>query len=396
MRRLVADLSLGAALLAAAVPAAAHHGTLISYDRDKQWTREATVTSFHYANPHPQLFFDVVDDKGNAEHWSAEMLSNPSALLRLGWTKARSRRSAGGWQENQRDDRAVAGRRPGGARAQDHRPAGRGSRVRHRAAIRSRPMPTPRNPDGARVRLRCVALRIVVAASAACCAVGGSRSAAARRADVGTGLSAGLRSRACPSMPKDIAGIWTPNVVGFGGGGRCRDCGDRGFSLEFPVFTPAGQAAFDANTPSYGRALGSADAQAHPEEHIGRRRAQPPALGNDLYQQCNPMGIPRAILYPDPEELIVLPDRILQHFQWGYGLRTIWMDGRQLPKPDEIDLAALVGLRRRALGRATRSSSRRRATTSAPGSITSAIRTAIEWCWRSATRGSTTTRSSSR
>ena len=83
--------------------------------------------------------------------------------------------------------------------------------------------------------------------------------------------------------------------------------------------------------------------EAHPEEHIGRRRAQPPALGNDLYQQCNPMGIPRAILYPDPEEFIVLPDRILQHFQWGYGLRTIWMDGRALPKPEEVDIARWWG-----------------------------------------------------
>ena len=146
-----------------------------------------------------------------------------------------------------------------------------------------------------------------------------------------------------PFDPKEIAGIWTPNPVGFGGGGRCRDCGDRGFSNEFPVFTPEGQAAFDANTPSYGRAAGSADAAAHPEEHIGRRRAQPPALGNDLYQTCNPMGIPRAILYPDPEEFIVLPDRILQHFQWGYGLRTIWMDGRTLPKPEEVDIARWWG-----------------------------------------------------
>jgi hypothetical protein len=34
----------------------------------------------------------------------------------------------------------------------------------------------------------------------------------------------------------------------------------------------------------------------------------------------------------------VLPDRILQHFQWGYGLRTIWMDGRALPKPIEVDI----------------------------------------------------------
>ena len=77
-------------VLAVAAPVAAHHGTLISYDRDKQWTRDAVVTSFHYANPHPQLFFDVTDAKGNVEHWAAEMLPNPAGLLRVGWTKARS------------------------------------------------------------------------------------------------------------------------------------------------------------------------------------------------------------------------------------------------------------------------------------------------------------------
>ena len=140
-----------------------------------------------------------------------------------------------------------------------------------------------------------------------------------------------------PFDPHDLAGIWSPNGNGFGGGGRCRDCGDRGYSFEFPEFTPAGQAAFDKNIPSYGRAKDSADAKAHPEEHIGRRRAQPPALGNDTYGTCNPMGMPRAILYPDPLEVIVLPDRIYQHFEWGYGLRTIWMDGRKLPQPDDVD-----------------------------------------------------------
>jgi hypothetical protein len=108
--------------------------------------------------------------------------------------------------------------------------------------------------------------------------------------------------------------------------------------MEFPVFTPAGQAAFDRKIPSYGRAKDSDDAKAHPEEHIGRRRAQPPALGNDTYGTCNPMGMPRAALYPDPVELIVLPDRILQHFQWGYGLRTIWMDGRTLPASEDVDI----------------------------------------------------------
>jgi hypothetical protein len=80
----------GTLLVLAALPAVAHHGTLISYDRDQQWTRDAVVTEFHYANPHPQLFFDVTDEQGNVVHWSAEMLPNPAGLLRVGWTKVRS------------------------------------------------------------------------------------------------------------------------------------------------------------------------------------------------------------------------------------------------------------------------------------------------------------------
>ena len=80
----------GAALAAAALPAAAHHGTLTTYDRERQWTRDAVVTSFHYANPHPQLFFDITNADGKVEHWAAELLPNPAALLRAGWTKVRS------------------------------------------------------------------------------------------------------------------------------------------------------------------------------------------------------------------------------------------------------------------------------------------------------------------
>ena len=86
----VSTLIIGALLAVLALPALAHHGTLISYDRDQQWTREAVVTKFHYANPHPQLFFDLTDEQGNVEHWAAEMLPNPAGLLRVGWTKARS------------------------------------------------------------------------------------------------------------------------------------------------------------------------------------------------------------------------------------------------------------------------------------------------------------------
>jgi len=69
---------------------AAHHGTLVSYDRDKAWTAKAVVTEFRYVNPHAQLYFDVKDDKAHAGHWSGELLPNPSQLIASGWTRKRS------------------------------------------------------------------------------------------------------------------------------------------------------------------------------------------------------------------------------------------------------------------------------------------------------------------
>ena len=152
------------------------------------------------------------------------------------------------------------------------------------------------------------------------------------------GVTAGDPKNANKPYDKhDISGIWTRNGTpgGYGGGGTCRDCGDRGFSNDVPPLTPLGQKMFDVNKPSYGRLLGSADAAAHPEEAIGRRRSVPPVNGSDPYQYCNPMGPSRALVYPDPLEMNVLPDKILQQFEWGNGTRTIWTDGRPpLMDPD--------------------------------------------------------------
>ena len=68
----------------------AHHGSFISYDTTKQWTKKVVVTEFHYANPHPQLFFDVMDEKGTVENWGAELLPNPAQLINNGWSRKRS------------------------------------------------------------------------------------------------------------------------------------------------------------------------------------------------------------------------------------------------------------------------------------------------------------------
>ena len=76
------------------VPSFAHHGTGISYDLEHPWTTKAVITEFRYANPHPQLYFDRTDEKGNVEHWVSELQDNPSQMIREGWTKSRSMAAA--------------------------------------------------------------------------------------------------------------------------------------------------------------------------------------------------------------------------------------------------------------------------------------------------------------
>src|SRR5262249_28504752 len=73
-------------LLLAAIPALAHHGTGISYDLSKLVAVKGVIVKYAWSNPHSQLYFDVKDDKGNIEHWSAEM-NAPTSLERAGFTR---------------------------------------------------------------------------------------------------------------------------------------------------------------------------------------------------------------------------------------------------------------------------------------------------------------------
>lgn len=89
-------LFLGAFLLGAlftgglSAPLAAHHGSNISYDTENPWTTTGTIVEFQYRNPHPWLTFTRVNEKGVVENWTAELVTNPTFLLRAGWTKSRS------------------------------------------------------------------------------------------------------------------------------------------------------------------------------------------------------------------------------------------------------------------------------------------------------------------
>lgn len=87
---LATGLRLGVCFLALCAILLAHHGTATSYDNTKTFTTLANVTEFRYANPHPQLYFDVKDEQGNVAHWSAEIAPNPAQLIQNGWGRKRS------------------------------------------------------------------------------------------------------------------------------------------------------------------------------------------------------------------------------------------------------------------------------------------------------------------
>jgi hypothetical protein len=67
-------------------PLFAHHGTGVAYDTEKIVNLKGTVTEWIWANPHCGILFDVTDDKGNVEHWGAE-LGNPHSLSMSGLSK---------------------------------------------------------------------------------------------------------------------------------------------------------------------------------------------------------------------------------------------------------------------------------------------------------------------
>ena len=73
-------------VLAAALPAAAHHSFPAQYDIDKPITLTGTVTKVEWTNPHIFIYADVAAADGNVVSWAFEM-GGPNALIRQGWKR---------------------------------------------------------------------------------------------------------------------------------------------------------------------------------------------------------------------------------------------------------------------------------------------------------------------
>jgi hypothetical protein len=84
MKALLAPVFASVALVAAAVPVAAHHSWPV--DMSKLVTVKGTVTEFAWENPHPMMTLEVRTDDGKTEKWQ---VGGP-AINRMeanGWTK---------------------------------------------------------------------------------------------------------------------------------------------------------------------------------------------------------------------------------------------------------------------------------------------------------------------
>jgi hypothetical protein len=84
---LVALRSAAVCLLAAVLPAHAHHSFPAQYDAAKPITLTGKVTKVEWTNPHIFIYIDVRDAAtGAVVNWALEM-GGPNALLRLGWKR---------------------------------------------------------------------------------------------------------------------------------------------------------------------------------------------------------------------------------------------------------------------------------------------------------------------
>jgi hypothetical protein len=123
-------------------------------------------------------------------------------------------------------------------------------------------------------------------------------------------------------LSHDLSGVWMQYPQGDVPGTPGMNTVNQRFR---PPLTPWGQARLDAARPLVG-----------PKAVAGEENS--PTL------RCDPDGPPKVLNHPNPFEIVQIPGRMFMFFEEQHIWRTIWADGRALPKdPDPSYLGYAVG-----------------------------------------------------
>jgi hypothetical protein len=123
-------------------------------------------------------------------------------------------------------------------------------------------------------------------------------------------------------LSHDLSGVWMQYPQGDLPGTPGMNTVNERFR---PPLTPWGQARLDAARPLVG-----------PKAIAGEENS--PTL------RCDPDGPPKVLNHPNPFEIVQIPGRMFMFFEEQHIWRTIWADGRELPKdPDPSYLGYAVG-----------------------------------------------------
>jgi hypothetical protein len=189
----------------------------------------------------------------------------------------------------------------------------------HRVSVSAKQTHNPRSCAGVNLRTKSFAMRVAIflvlldvtrSVMSTAFAQSNKPSETAKSVEVAAPLSHDLSGVWMQYPDGDVPGVPGMNAVS----NRTR-----------PPLTPWGQAKFDAAKPL-----------------VGPRAV--PGLENNPELNCEPDGPPKLLNLPNPFEIVQIPGRVFMFFELGHIWRTVWTDGRPLPKdPDPSYLGYSVG-----------------------------------------------------
>jgi hypothetical protein len=107
----------------------------------------------------------------------------------------------------------------------------------------------------------------------------------------------------------DFSGVWEPHMPP-----TARGWSGYGITGEIPPMTSWGKAQYDATKPTWG-------------PHATTDSTDPvnPTNGKDV--GCFPTGVPRIYVHPFPMEIVQIPGRVIQLFEFNHFVRQIYTNG---------------------------------------------------------------------